>query len=88
MTHDPDAHDLPSHATHYWQKKIAVKELKCWGSGATIKEGDEHYEYVMELTLYGMNIDMENPVVTKKEYFKHVLQGRPGFKYYDKDKEE
>jgi hypothetical protein len=85
---DPDAEDLPSYATHYWEKRVADEEMKCWGSGATIKEGDEYYEYIMELTLYGMNIDMSNPVVTQKEYFKHVLQGRPGFKYYDKDKKE
>jgi len=83
---DPDAEDLPSHATHCWKKKVAHKDLKCWGTGVTIKEGEEYYEYVVEMTLYGMEIEMNNPVVTQKEYFKHVLQGRPGFKYYDKEK--
>lgn len=81
---DPDAEDLPSYASHCWEKKVAEKELKCWGSGATINIGDSYYEYMMELTLYGVDIDMSSPVVTEREYFKHVLQGRPGFKYYDK----
>ena len=84
---DPDAEGLPSYATHYWEKRIADKEMKCWGSGATINEGDEYYEYIMELTLYGQAIDMDNPVVTRKEYFKHVLEGRPGFNY-DREKKE
>ena len=85
---DPDAKgvaDLPSHAAHYWEKQVAEEEMKCWGSSATIKVGDEYYKYIMELTLYGLSIDTPTPVVTKKVYFKHVLQGKPGFKYYDKD---
>lgn len=84
---DPDAEGLPSYASHCWQKRVADREMKCWGSGAAIKEGDECYEYVIELTLYGVDMPMENPVVTKKEYFKHVLQGRPGFNY-DREKKE
>lgn len=87
---DPDAKgvaDLPSHAAHYWKKCIAEKEMKCWGSSATIKVGDEYYEYILELTLYGLSIDTPKPVVTKKVYFKQVLQGRPGFNY-DQERRE
>jgi len=82
---DRDEHnDLPSHAHHYWEKRVATTELTCWGSGATINVGDTYYEYITEVTLYGVALDMEHPVVTKREYFKHVLQGRPGFTYHDK----
>lgn len=80
----PGDEDLPSFATHCWKKKVAEEELTCWGTKTTINIGDTYYEYIMELTLYGNDIDMSHPVVTEREYFKHVLQGRPGFKYYDK----
>ena len=81
---DPDAEGLASHASHYWERKIAEEELTCWGNGTTINIGDVYYEYIMEFQLYGTEIEMPSPTVTEKEYFKHVLQGRPGFKYYDK----
>ena len=79
-----DAKDLLSYATECWEKKVADKELNCWGTGTIINEGDTYYEYIMELTLYGQGIDISNPTVTENEYFKHVLQGKPGYKYYDK----
>lgn len=84
---DPDEHnDLPSHAHMYWEKRVATEEMKCCGSGETIKEGDTYYEYITELTLYGVALDMKHPVVSKKEYFKHVLEGKPGHIYHDKEK--
>ena len=50
-----------------------------------INVGDIYYEYKLDLTLYGTKFDMNNPVVTEREYFKQVLKGFPGFKYYDKN---
>lgn len=82
---DPDYGELESFATHCWKKKIAEEELKCWGTGTIINKGDTYYEYLVEMKLYGTDIDIPCPTVTEREYFKHALQGRPGFKYYDKE---
>lgn len=77
---------LESSVKHRWEKRIAEKELSSWDGGNVINEGDTYYEYIINLKLYDVDIEMpENPVVTEKQYFKHVLQGRPGFKYFDKE---
>ena len=83
---DPDFDGvLESFATHCWKKRIAENELRCWGTGAVINKDDTYYEYMVEVRLYGTDIEMPNPTVTKQEYFKHVLKGTEGFKYYDKN---
>ncbi len=76
---------IVSHATHTWAKKIAEEELVSWSNQKTIiNKGDTYYEYNLEIKLYGTDIEYDNPVVlTEKEYFKQVLTGTPGFKYYD-----
>ena len=81
-----DQNDLPSHAIMEWRKMIADEELTCVKSGNTINEGDTYYEFVTELTLYGVAIDMDNPILSEKEYFKHVLEGKEGHIYHDKKK--
>lgn len=82
---DKDDRKIVSHATHTWVKKIAEEELVSWSNQKTIiNKGDTYYEYTVEIKLYGTDIDYDNPVVlTEKEYFKQVLTGTPGFKYYD-----
>jgi hypothetical protein len=77
---------LESHAYHVWTKRRAKEKLICWATHAIINKGDLYYEYVIDLKLYGQQIDMANPVVTEAEYFKQALKGFPGFNYYDDKK--
>ncbi len=83
-----DADDRPkivSHATHQWVKRLAEEELVSWSNQKTIiNKGDVYYEYTVEIKLYGANIEHNPVILTEKEYFKQVLIGTPGFKYYDK----
>lgn len=83
MTNDPDR-ILESFATHYWKERVAEEELTSWVNRTVINKGDTYYEYIVELKLYGADIEMDNPVLTKQQYFKHVLTGTAGFKYHDK----
>ena len=78
---DPDDGKLESSATHYWKKQVATEELRSWGSGAVINTGDTYYEYIVEIKLYGQDFEFDNPIVTEKQYFKHVLTGTAGFRY-------
>ena len=80
---DPDYGKLESSATHYWKKQVATEELLSWVGGAVINIDDTYYEYIVEIKLYGQEFDLSNPILTKQQYFKHVLTGTPGFKYYD-----
>lgn len=78
--------ELETHAFHVWKKRKATEKLICWGSRAIINKGDLYYEYVIDLKLYGQQIEMANPVVTEAEYFKQALKGFPGFDYNDDKK--
>lgn len=85
-SNDPDNRKLlESSATHYWKKCVAKEELLSWVGEAVINKDDTYYEYIIEIKLYGTEIEFSNPILTKQQYFKHVLQGTPGFKYYDKN---
>lgn len=85
MGDDPDFDGvLESFATHCWKKKIAEEELKSWVNETVINSGDTYYEYIVEIKLYGADIEVPNPILTKQQYFNHVLKDTPGFKYYDK----
>jgi len=84
---DPDiGRLLESSATHYWKKQVAEEELKSWVNDTVINKDDTYYEYIIEIKLYGAEFEFTNPVLTEQQYFKHVLQGTPGFKYYDENK--
>ena len=80
-----DDKKLLSYAYHVWRKRRAKEKLICWVTKSVINVGDIYYEYKLDLTLYGQQYEMQNPVVTEREYFKQVLKGFPGFKYYDKN---
>ena len=84
---DPDTGRLlESSATHYWKKRVAEEELTSWVNNTVINKDDTYYEYIVEIKLYGAEFEFENPILTEQQYFKHVLAGTPGFKYYDENK--
>ena len=74
-----------SHATHQWIKRVAEEELVSWSVNKTIiNKGDTYYEYTIDIVIYGTDIEHSPVILTEREYFKQVLIGTPGFKYYDK----
>lgn len=77
--------ELVSFAKAVWKKRRAREKLVCWETKTIINVGDIYYEYQIDITLYGTQFNMDNPVVTEKEYFKQKLNGFAGFKYYDKN---
>ena len=83
MTGDSNKDKIETSIHQYWVRKVATEELTCWGSNAKINIGDSYYEYNVEIKLYGNDIEFPRPVVTEREYFKGILQGRPGFKYIE-----
>lgn len=85
MVQHNDKEELVSYAEHVWKKRRAKEKLICWVTKTVINVGDIYYEYQLDLTLYGQKFEMTNPVVTEREYFKQVLKGFPGFKYYDEN---
>lgn len=84
---DPDNGELlKSVAAHYWKERVAEEELISWVGDTVINKDDTYYEYIVEIKLYGQDFEINNPILTKQQYFKHVLTGTPGFKYHDKNK--
>ena len=77
--------ELVSFAEHIWKKRRAREKLVCWETQSIINIGDFYYEYQINITLYGTQLEMQNPIVTEREYFKQKLNGFAGFKYYDKN---
>lgn len=72
---------LESHAYRIWTKRTATEELTCWATHAIINKGDWYYECRVDITLYGMKMNMPIPALTETEYFKQKLKNFRGFKY-------